>query len=145
MSNITAKVARTNAPYDYFNSFRKEDLYQLDLADPTISDMLAVGTHQIVAVPKGMILVDGFLLIKADIAGGVGATVQIGFNGSTLTKAITLADLKAGNIIKFDLQTAVIKGQVLADVAYLEVTVGTAPLTAGAFSISPVFADSNLH
>jgi len=142
--DMTKNINKARAPYDYYNSFKKEELYIVDLANSDLSDARKVGTHQVVTIPKGFMLVGGRTAFNRAVTSGGAATVQIKFNGSNLTKAFAIADMTEGKGFAFDL-VAGINSKVIADSATVDIVIAGADLTDGEFGIVLELTDTNKH
>jgi len=127
--DITAKdtvVKGVNSPNNYIRS----EAHLIDGAEN--SGILAAETHDLFKIGAGNALTALKVVSLADTTSSGSATVQfkvkIGANAEALHTAIGKADLAAGDVV--DLPVGKIKAYDASNDTVIEVTVGTADLTA---------------
>lgn len=133
-----------------FQGIKKWVTYDLDVTKED-SGILTVATHNIFNVPLGWAFVEGFGVVKTSFASSGAATVTFGLSdgitSDSLTGALAIAGLAAGDVVNFahnDVDaTAGTIGYAATDgdQIYFTMTVGTEVLTAGRIILCAAFVD----
>lgn len=103
----------------------------------------AVGTHNLIKIPKGKMLVGGKMVVLTAATSAGAATIQIKVGTVALTSAIAKADVTANKVIPLVVPAA--GGDVYAADAdmTIDLVVAVAALTALKVLIIPEFIDIN--
>ena len=112
------------------NNYVRSEAHILDGTEN--SGILAADTHDLFVIPKGNALVGLKVIALASTTSGGSATVQfkakIGASAEAIHTAIGKADLAAGDVVNIPVEK--IKGYDGSDATVIQLTVGTAALTA---------------
>jgi hypothetical protein len=143
-TDITALVEQKKTNNTFHNLF-EQHIYDIDVANSDFEGIETVATHNLVTIPEGKALVKGFAVVKDAVTSDGNATVQFKVGSDTLTGAVAKANLAAGDVIELSPNdadgTGGVAGYAAAAADTLDMTVGTAALTAGRFLLVLEFID----
>ena len=141
-TDITGVVEATKAPYE-FEQLHRDEVVSIDVLDADFVGIETVAAHKLVAVPEGKALVGAKVVVLEDITSGGAATVKFTIGGKDVSAAIAKAKLIQGAVIALPLDAT---GDNLsyafdATAVTVNMTVGTAALTAGKFLLYLSYVD----
>ncbi len=143
-TSILAILAALKAPFT-FQKMGRDAVYDIDVTDPDLSGIETVETHNLVEVPVGQALIGAKLIVLESFTSAGAATVQFSCNSHNLGGALPKADLAKGDVVDLPVNDAedTAGGALYAHTTALSIdmTVGTAALTAGRFLLIPEFVD----
>ena len=141
MTSLLAFLPESNA----FHTPFKIELLDLDFGDSDNAAMLATGTHNVFTIEQGKALLGAYGVVEDAVTSGGSATVQFKVGSDTLTGALPVANLAAGD--SFTIATGSVTGTTsVASYAKsaadtLDIAVATAALTAGRILVYLIVAD----
>ena len=123
------------------HNMTEQRAHLIDTAKTDLLGTRAVGTHNLITIPKGKMLAGGKMVILTAATSAGAATVQIKVGSVALTAATAKADLTANKVIPLVVPAA--GGDVYAAAADLtiDMVVAVAALTAFKILIFPEFID----
>ena len=135
-TNLTSKVSFQKSARSDALPVTRETSYFFDLLASDNVGAETVATHKLVTIPIGDAFVGGYLIVTKAVV-GTSSTLRFSINGDTLTGLLTEANLAIGDVVTLQATdvdgTAGVEGFAVTTATTLDVAVGTATLTAGAF------------
>jgi|GEM_PF-5949816 len=130
--DATSYISRQNAPYQ-LQKIGNDDLYIVDVT--AVNGLTAIGTHNLVAIPKGKTLKRAQAIILTAAASAGAATAKFAIGANAVTGDIALANLVAGNVIDILPGATGIPAYAAAAAIDLNLVIGTAAMTAFKFAL----------
>ena len=130
--DATTILAKSKPGYVFQNT-KEGQIFNVGVNDAGMTGIKAIGTHELITVPKGKALVGGsIIMLDTPTSAGSTATIKIQIDGEDLTPATVVTSLAKGEVISFDLDAGVGAYAEAADVT-IDVVVAVQVLTAGRF------------
>ena len=132
-TDITGVIMPTVAPFS-FEALTVEMVNDIDVLDPSFAGIQTVATHNILEVPEGKALTDIKVVILDTFTSAGAATVKFTAGGKDVTAAIAIAKLTKGTVLSIPMDIVgdcKVYAHDVASLPTIDMTVGTADLTAG--------------
>lgn len=139
MADISTITKAKPSAYDSFVRLGKEYQYIFDFTDEMLADIRAVGTHNLIKVPKNKALIGFKIIVLADVTSAGAVTLQVKHGVANITSAIAKASLVKGVVFNYPSQSIVTWNET-ADTT-IDVIIGTAALTGGKVLLIPDLID----
>lgn len=130
--DVTKIIAKSKPGY-VFQNVKEGQIYNIGVDDAGLSGIKAIGTHELVTIPKGKALVGGNIIVLTGVKSATdAATIKIQINGEDITTAATVDQFPVGAVVSLDLTGIVSAYAASADIT-VDLVVAVEALTAGRF------------
>ena len=130
MADFTTVLEKSKPGYA-FQTLAEQRVYNVGVGDEGMSGAKAVGTHNLIDIAENEAVVGGRIIIEEAFTSAGAATVAVQINSETVIAAQGKAALVAGEVMEFDLTTALIGIYAKGAAITLDWVVAVAALTAG--------------
>ena len=142
-TDISGVIMPTVAPYS-FEALTIDAVNDIDVLDPSFTGIETAATHNLIEVPEGKALTAIRIVVLEDFTSAGAATVKFTAGGKDLTADLAITALVKGAVLTLPMDATgdcVTYGHDSASLPTIDMTVGTADLTAGRILVYTSYVD----